>query len=71
VYHLVDSVSEVFSLANKYGLKMWSYNSTYDDVATDPQIWTAEEYFEAWGDAAVDTADTGGLIEKKRSLLIY
>jgi hypothetical protein len=56
-YHLVDSVSEVFSLANKYGPEMmWSYNSTYDDVATDPQIWTAEEYFEAWGDAAVDTA---------------
>lgn len=57
VYHLVDSVSQVFSLANKYGPEMmWSYNSTYDDVATSPQIWTAEEYFASWGDAAVDTA---------------
>ena len=35
---------------------MWSYNSTYDDIATDPEIWTGAEYFEAWGDAAVDTA---------------
>jgi starch-binding outer membrane protein, SusD/RagB family len=57
VYHLVDSVSEVFSLANKYGPEMmWSYNSTYDDIATDPEIWTGAEYFEAWGDAAVDTS---------------
>lgn len=58
VYSLVDSVVDVFSLANKYGPEMiWSYNSTYDDIATDPEIWTSEIYGEGgWGDAAVDTA---------------
>lgn len=56
-YHLVDSVAEVFSLANKYGPEMmWSYTSTYDDIATDPEIWTTSEYFDAWGDAAVDSS---------------
>ncbi|MEO8766092.1 MAG: RagB/SusD family nutrient uptake outer membrane protein [Ginsengibacter sp.] len=56
-YHLVDSVDQVFSLNNKYGPEMmWSYNSTYDDIATDPEIWTTEDYFGAWGDAAVDTS---------------
>jgi hypothetical protein len=58
VYHLVDSVVDVFSLSNKYGPEMmWSYNSTYDDVATDPEIWTTDMYLDGgWGDAAVDTA---------------
>lgn len=56
-YHLVDSVDQVFSLENKYGPEMmWSYNSTYDDIATDPEIWTTSEYFDAWGDAAIDTS---------------
>jgi hypothetical protein len=60
-YALVDSVVDVFNLANKYGPEMiWSYNSTYDDIATDPQIWTSESYLAldgngGWGDAAVDT----------------
>jgi starch-binding outer membrane protein, SusD/RagB family len=58
VYHLVDSVNKVFSLENKYGPEMmWSYNSTYDDIATDPEIWTTENYFDGgWGDAAIDTS---------------
>jgi starch-binding outer membrane protein, SusD/RagB family len=58
VYHLVDSVSDVFSLDNKYGPEMmWSYNSTYDDIATDPEIWTTSNYLDGgWGDAAIDTA---------------
>ena len=57
-YSLVDSVVDVFSLANKYGPEMiWSYNSTYDDIATDPEIWTSEIYNDGgWGDAAMDTA---------------
>jgi hypothetical protein len=57
-YALVDSVVDVFSLANKYGPEMiWSYNSTYDDIATDPEIWTSESYLDGgWGDASVDTA---------------
>jgi hypothetical protein len=48
---------DVFSLANKYGPEMiWSYNSTYDDIATDPEIWTTEIYLDGgWGDAAMDT----------------
>jgi starch-binding outer membrane protein, SusD/RagB family len=67
VYHLVDSVDQVFSLANKYGPEMmWSYNSTYDDRATEPQIWTAEEYFEAWGDAAVDSLFEQNWPDQKR-----
>lgn len=58
VYHLVDSAGEVFSLANKYGPEMmWSYNSTYDDISTDPEIWTTENYLGGgWGDAAIDTS---------------
>jgi len=58
VYHLVDSVDEVFTLANKYGSEMmWSYNSTYDDIATDPEIWTTSSYLDGgWGDAAMDTS---------------
>lgn len=58
VYHLVDSVNQVFSLQNKYGPEMmWSYNSTYDDIATDPEIWTTSNYADGgWGDAAVDTS---------------
>jgi hypothetical protein len=57
-YQLVDSVNQVFSLANKYGPEMmWSYNSTYDDIATDPEIWTTSNYLDGgWGDAAMDTS---------------
>jgi hypothetical protein len=57
-YSLVSPVVDVFSLANKYGPEMiWSYNSTYDDIATDPEIWTTEIYLDGgWGDAAVDTS---------------
>lgn len=57
-YSLVDSVADVFRLENKYGPEMiWSYNSTYDDIATDPEIWTSENYLDGgWGDAAMDTA---------------
>jgi hypothetical protein len=56
-YSLVDSVVDVFSLDNKYGPEMmWSYNSTYDDVATDPEIWTTEIYYDGgWGDCGIDT----------------
>ena len=56
-YSLVPDVAEVFSLENKYGPEMmWSYNSTADDVATDPEIWTTSDYYDGgWGDAAMDT----------------
>ncbi len=53
-YSLVQNIHEVFSLANKYGPEMmWGFNSTYDDPATDPQIW-APENMDGWGDAAVN-----------------
>ncbi|MBX3240335.1 MAG: RagB/SusD family nutrient uptake outer membrane protein [Chitinophagaceae bacterium] len=53
-YSLVTNIHEVFSLSNKYGPEMmWSFNSTYDDPATDPQIW-APENMDGWGDASVN-----------------
>ncbi len=57
-YGLEATCEDVFNLNNKYGQEMiWSYNSTYDDVATDPEIWTTENYEDGgWGDAAVDTS---------------
>jgi len=55
-YSLVTNVSDVFNLSNKYGPEMmWSFNSSYDDVATDPQIW-APENMDGWGDASVEPA---------------
>lgn len=71
-YSLVDSVVDVFSLSNKYGPEMiWSYNSTYDDIATDPQIWTTEIYLAedgngGWGGAPVDTAFERSWPEQRR-----
>ena len=67
-FSLVDSVKDVFSLTNKYGPEMiWSYNSTYDDIATDPEIWTTENYLDGgWGDAAVDTSFERNWPDQKR-----
>lgn len=49
-YSLVPKVDEVFSLANKYGPEMmFSFNSSDDDLATDPQIW-APGVMGGWGD---------------------
>ena len=54
VYSLVPSVDDVFKAENKYGPEMmWSFNSTADDPATDPQIW-APSIMEGWGDASID-----------------
>ncbi len=55
-YSLVHDIADVFKQQNKYGPEMmWSYNSTADDIATDPEIWTTELYLDGgWGDAAVD-----------------
>jgi hypothetical protein len=53
-YSLVDNVEDVFSLDNKYGPEMmWSFNSNYEDIATDPQIW-APGILGGWGDFSVD-----------------
>ena len=54
VYSLVPNVHDVFKPENKYGPEMmWSFNSTGDDPATDPQIW-APSIMEGWGDASID-----------------
>ena len=54
IYSLVPSVDDVFKPENKYGPEMmWSFNSTGDDPATDPQIW-APSIMEGWGDASID-----------------
>ncbi len=55
-YQLVPNVADVFKGQYKYGPEMiWSYNSTSDDVATDPEIWAPSVYLDGgWGDAALD-----------------
>ena len=72
VYHLVDPLT-VFSLNNKYGAEMmWSYNSTYDDIATDPEIWTTSSYLDGgWGDAAMDTSFEQRCLINRENKLTY
>ncbi len=54
IYALTPDVFDVFKKENKYGSEMiWSFNSTSDDQATDPQIWTPE-IMDGWGDASID-----------------
>jgi hypothetical protein len=54
MHSLVLNVYDVFTPENKYGPEMiWSFNSTADDPATDPQIW-APAIMEGWGDASID-----------------
>jgi hypothetical protein len=53
-YSLIPSVNEVFAAANKFGPEnIFSFISTDDDIATDPQIWTPA-IMEGWGDASLD-----------------
>jgi hypothetical protein len=55
VYSLVPDVKDVFSVATKYGPEMmWSFNSNYQDIATDPQIYSPG-LLGGWGDAGVET----------------
>lgn len=52
-YSLVEDVNEVFSLGTKYGPEvLWGFNSNYEDISTDPQIW-APEIAGGWGDMGV------------------
>lgn len=56
IYALTPNVFDVFKKENKYGSEMiWSFNSTSDDQATDPQIWTPE-IMDGWGDASIELA---------------
>lgn len=53
-YSLIPSVNEVFAASNKFGPEnIFSFISTNDDIATDPQIWTPA-IMEGWGDASLD-----------------
>ncbi len=53
-FSLVTNVNEVFTKENKYGPEMmFSFHSTTDDPATDPQIW-APSIMDGWGDASID-----------------
>lgn len=51
-YSLETDVSKVFTLGAKYGKEMmFSFNSNYTDMATDPHIWSD---IDGWGDESVD-----------------
>lgn len=53
VYSLVPDINNVFSLETKYGPEMmWSYNSTYAAINTDPQIYLPG-ILDGWGDYSV------------------
>lgn len=52
-YELVQNIEDVFSLGTKYGPEMmWSFNSNYADINTDPQIYRPG-LLEGWGDSRV------------------
>lgn len=52
-YTLVHDINDVFSLGTKYGPEMmWSLNSNYADINTDPQIYRPGA-LEGWGDFRV------------------
>jgi hypothetical protein len=49
-YKLVPDITKVFSLETKYGPEMmWSFNSNYADINTDPQIYRPGQ-LGGWGD---------------------
>lgn len=52
-YSLVQNIEDVFSVSTKYGPEMmWSLNSNYADINTDPQIYRPG-LLEGWGDFRV------------------
>jgi hypothetical protein len=54
-YYLLTDVDKVFAMENSYGPEMiWSFNSSADDPATDPQIWTPASMADGWGDFKCD-----------------
>lgn len=56
IHSLTHNIEDVFLLGNKYSPEMmWSFNSNYDDLATDAQIWAPSEW-SGWGDFPVDPA---------------
>jgi hypothetical protein len=57
-YSLLANCVDVFAESNKYSSEMmFCFNSTYDDITTDLQIWVGSDYLEGgWSDVKVDTA---------------
>ncbi len=52
-YSLVADISKTFSIETKYGPEMmWSFNSNYADINTDPQIYKPGQ-LGGWGDMRV------------------
>ena len=52
-YSLVPDIRNVFSTATKYGPEMmWSFNSNYADINTDPQIYRPG-FMDGWGDITI------------------
>lgn len=52
-YSLVQDINNVFSIGTKYGPEMmWSLNSNYADINTDPQIYRPG-LLDGWGDFRV------------------
>lgn len=52
-YSLVADINQVFSVSTKYGPEMmWSLNSNYADINTDPQIYRPGR-LDGWGDFRV------------------
>ncbi|HUQ67468.1 MAG TPA: RagB/SusD family nutrient uptake outer membrane protein [Flavitalea sp.] len=52
-YSLVQDINNVFSISTKYGPEMmWSFNSNYADINTDPQIYRPG-LLDGWGDFRV------------------
>ncbi|HRE51002.1 MAG TPA: RagB/SusD family nutrient uptake outer membrane protein [Flavitalea sp.] len=52
-YSLVTDIRNVFSTATKYGPEMmWSFNSNYADINTDPQIYRPG-FMDGWGDVTI------------------
>jgi starch-binding outer membrane protein, SusD/RagB family len=52
-YSLVEDINNVFSIGTKYGPEiMWSLNSNYADINTDPQIYRPG-LLDGWGDFRV------------------
>jgi len=54
IHSLTPNIEDVFLLQNKYSSEMmWSFNSNYEDLSTDAQIWAPSEW-SGWGDYPVD-----------------
>jgi len=52
-FDLVEEIDQVFREETKYGPEvLWGFNSNYEDISTDPQIW-APEIIDGWGDYGV------------------